>query len=131
MTRDRRASQPLQNTDLDFVRPQLIKTIEAAAKAATKTDAEAPDEADFRSYNVLQRLTYLLVIFVLVPLVLWTALAMSPDSMPLCPERLTGSEDGNPPFSRLHLGQPDMGELGVGECHPRDHVHIDLRALAE
>jgi thiosulfate reductase cytochrome b subunit len=31
-----------------------------------------------RSYNVLQRLSYLLVIFVLFPLVIWTGLAMSP-----------------------------------------------------
>jgi thiosulfate reductase cytochrome b subunit len=30
------------------------------------------------SYNVLQRLTYLSVIFVLIPLVVWTGLAMSP-----------------------------------------------------
>jgi thiosulfate reductase cytochrome b subunit len=30
------------------------------------------------SYNVLQKLTYLLVIFVLFPLVIWTGLAMSP-----------------------------------------------------
>lgn len=37
-----------------------------------------PDEADARSYNVLQRVTYLLVVFVLVPLVIWTGLAMSP-----------------------------------------------------
>jgi thiosulfate reductase cytochrome b subunit len=37
-----------------------------------------PDESDLRSYNVLQRATYLLVIFVLVPLVIWTGLAMSP-----------------------------------------------------
>jgi len=37
-----------------------------------------PDEADSRSYNVLQRVTYLLVIFILVPLVIWTGLAMSP-----------------------------------------------------
>jgi thiosulfate reductase cytochrome b subunit len=36
-----------------------------------------PDEAGFH-YNVLQRVTYLLVIFVLVPLVIWTGLAMSP-----------------------------------------------------
>ena len=36
-----------------------------------------PDEADLRSYNALQRITYLLVIFVLVPLVIWTGLAMS------------------------------------------------------
>ncbi len=33
---------------------------------------------DAQSYNVLQRLTYLLVIFVLFPLVIWTGLAMSP-----------------------------------------------------
>jgi len=30
------------------------------------------------SYNVLQRITYLLVIFVLFPLIVWTGLAMSP-----------------------------------------------------
>jgi thiosulfate reductase cytochrome b subunit len=35
-------------------------------------------EAEARSYNVLQRLTYLFVIFVLFPLVIWTGLAMSP-----------------------------------------------------
>ena len=35
-------------------------------------------EADALSYNVLQRLTYLSVIFVLFPLVIWTGLAMSP-----------------------------------------------------
>ena len=36
-----------------------------------------PEEADSSSYNVLQRVTYLLVIFVLFPLVIWTGLAMS------------------------------------------------------
>jgi thiosulfate reductase cytochrome b subunit len=35
-------------------------------------------EASVWSYNVLQRFTYLLVIFVLFPLVIWTGLAMSP-----------------------------------------------------
>jgi thiosulfate reductase cytochrome b subunit len=35
-------------------------------------------DADAWSYNVLQRLTYLLVIFVLFPLVISTGLAMSP-----------------------------------------------------
>jgi thiosulfate reductase cytochrome b subunit len=34
--------------------------------------------ADESSYNVLQRLTYVAVIFVFVPLVIWTGLAMSP-----------------------------------------------------
>jgi thiosulfate reductase cytochrome b subunit len=37
-----------------------------------------PDDDEAWSYNVLQRLTYLLVIFVLFPLVIWTGLAMSP-----------------------------------------------------
>jgi thiosulfate reductase cytochrome b subunit len=35
-------------------------------------------EEDAESYNLLQRLTYLFVIFVLFPLVVWTGLAMSP-----------------------------------------------------
>jgi thiosulfate reductase cytochrome b subunit len=37
-----------------------------------------PDEAEANSYNVVQRATYLIVIFVLFPLVIWTGLAMSP-----------------------------------------------------
>ena len=37
-----------------------------------------PDETDAWSYNILQRLTYLSVIFVLFPLAIWTGLAMSP-----------------------------------------------------
>lgn len=37
-----------------------------------------PAEAEAWSYNVLQRVAYLAVIFVLFPLVIWTGLAMSP-----------------------------------------------------
>ena len=37
-----------------------------------------PSEEETWSYNLLQRLTYLLVIFILFPLVIWTGLAMSP-----------------------------------------------------
>jgi thiosulfate reductase cytochrome b subunit len=37
-----------------------------------------PDPAESLSYNVLQRTTYMIVIFVLFPLVIWTGLAMSP-----------------------------------------------------
>jgi thiosulfate reductase cytochrome b subunit len=37
-----------------------------------------PSEAEAYSYNLLQRLAYLFVIFVLFPLVIWTGLAMSP-----------------------------------------------------
>jgi thiosulfate reductase cytochrome b subunit len=39
---------------------------------------QRPSDEEAWSYNVLQRLTYLLVIFVLFPLVIWTGLAMSP-----------------------------------------------------
>jgi thiosulfate reductase cytochrome b subunit len=37
-----------------------------------------PGQADASSYNSLQRLSYLFVIFVLFPLVIWTGLALSP-----------------------------------------------------
>jgi thiosulfate reductase cytochrome b subunit len=37
-----------------------------------------PSEQEGWSYNLLQRLSYLFVIFVLFPLVIWTGLAMSP-----------------------------------------------------
>jgi thiosulfate reductase cytochrome b subunit len=46
---------------------------------------EPPDEAEERSYNVLQRTAYLGVIFVLFPLVIWTGLAMSPAFTAACP----------------------------------------------
>lgn len=48
---------------------------EAIAKHAR---LKRPDEADAFSYNVLQRIAYLKVIFILFPLVIWTGLAMSP-----------------------------------------------------
>jgi len=37
-----------------------------------------PDRAEETSYNVLQRTAYVVVIFVLFPLVIWTGMAMSP-----------------------------------------------------
>jgi thiosulfate reductase cytochrome b subunit len=39
---------------------------------------ERPSAAEAWSYNVLQRISYLFVVFVLFPLVVWTGLAMSP-----------------------------------------------------
>jgi thiosulfate reductase cytochrome b subunit len=39
---------------------------------------QRPGEDEAWSYNILQRLAYLFVIFVLFPLVIWTGLAMSP-----------------------------------------------------
>ena len=50
---------------------------------------ERPGEADAWSYNVLQRVTYLFVIFVLFPLVIWTGLAMSPAFVSAVPATVT------------------------------------------
>ncbi len=47
---------------------------------------ERPGEAEAWSYNFLQRITYLFVIFVLFPLVIWTGLAMSPAFVSAIPE---------------------------------------------
>jgi thiosulfate reductase cytochrome b subunit len=48
-----------------------------------------PGEEEVWSYNVLQRITYLLVIFVLFPLVIWTGLAMSPAFVSAIPVTVT------------------------------------------
>jgi len=48
-----------------------------------------PSEAEAWSYNVLQRLTYLFVIFALFPLVIWTGLAMSPAFVSAVPATVT------------------------------------------
>ena len=56
---------------------------------------EKPDAAEARSYNAVQRATYLVVIFGLVPFVIWTGLAMSPAftaAMPLTVEALGGRQ---------------------------------------
>jgi thiosulfate reductase cytochrome b subunit len=49
-------------------------SVEIASHARFKR----PGEEQTWSYNVLQRIAYLVVIFVLFPLVIWTGLAMSP-----------------------------------------------------
>ena len=46
---------------------------------------QRPSESEAWSYNMLQRLTYLFVIFVLFPFVIWTGLAMSPAIVSACP----------------------------------------------
>ena len=48
-----------------------------------------PVAADAWSYNLVQRLTYILVIFVLFPLVIWTGLAMSPAFVAAVPSTVT------------------------------------------
>ena len=54
-----------------------------------------PDRAEERSYNVLQRTAYVVVIFVLFPVMIWTGLAMSPSftaAFPLTVELLGGRQ---------------------------------------
>ena len=48
-----------------------------------------PDPAEAWSYNVLQRISYLSVIFVLFPLAIWTGLAMSPAVVSAFPATVT------------------------------------------
>src|SRR5262249_2975045 len=58
-----------------------------------------PDESDHRSYNVLQRGTYLTVVFVLVPLVILTGLAMSPSfnsAVPWVVDGFVGRQSARP-----------------------------------
>jgi len=56
----------------DLSRASLAQDISRHLRLARPSTEEAA------SYNLLQRLTYLLVIFILFPLVIWTGLAMSP-----------------------------------------------------
>src|ERR1019366_9827704 len=48
-----------------------------------------PRKEEDWSYNPLQRLTYLLVIFVLFPMIIWTGLAMSPGITSAIPAAVT------------------------------------------
>ena len=60
-----------------------------SAAIATHLRFERPGQAGAESYNVLQRFTYLFVIFVLFPLVIWTGLAMSPAFVSAVPASVT------------------------------------------
>jgi len=50
---------------------------------------ERPGAAEAWSYNLLQRLSYLVVIFALFPMVIWTGLAMSPAFTSAVPASVT------------------------------------------
>jgi thiosulfate reductase cytochrome b subunit len=56
---------------------------------ANRLRFKRPSEEEAWSYNTLQRLTYLFVIFVLFPLVIWTGLAMSPAVASAFPSTVT------------------------------------------
>lgn len=51
---------------------------QAFRSVITKHLRREPTESESTSYNALQRVTYLVVIFVLFPLIIWTGLALSP-----------------------------------------------------
>ena len=50
---------------------------------------ERPTPAEAHSYNVLQRLAYAFVVFVMFPLMIWTGLAMSPSFTSAFPATVT------------------------------------------
>ncbi len=56
---------------------------------------ESPDAAEAHSYNAVQRTAYLVVTFILVPLVIWTGLALSPafnSAVPIAVNALGGRQ---------------------------------------
>src|SRR5262249_52687025 len=57
--------------------PSELAPRSVARAVAGHVGFKRPSEDEAWSYNLLQRLTYLLVIFVLFPLIIWTGLAMS------------------------------------------------------
>jgi thiosulfate reductase cytochrome b subunit len=61
-----------------FLAPSDLSPRRLGADIARHLHFQRPSEEEAWSYNLLQRLTYLLVVFVLFPLVIWTGLAMSP-----------------------------------------------------
>lgn len=66
------------------------RSLRALSRALTRHLKFArPAAAEAWSYNLVQRLTYLLVIFVLFPLVIWTGLAMSPAFVSAVPSTVT------------------------------------------
>ena len=57
--------------------PRAERSLSACWEVLTKYLRRTPPD-DAHSYNVMQRSAYLIVVFVLFPLVIWTGLAMSP-----------------------------------------------------
>jgi thiosulfate reductase cytochrome b subunit len=89
-----------------FRRNLLPSAAEVSPKRLTMAVAQhlryRPGEDEAWSYNVLQRLAYLIVIFVLFPLVIWTGLAMSPGFVSAFPSAVT-SLGGQQSARTLHF----------------------------
>src|SRR4051794_23969131 len=60
-----------------------------AKSIADRLRFRRPSESEAASYNALQRLAYLAVVFVLFPLLVWTGLAMSPAIVSVTPSVAT------------------------------------------
>jgi thiosulfate reductase cytochrome b subunit len=65
------------------------RSVQAFFRALVRHLRFARPVAADASYNLVQRLTYVLVIFVLFPLVIWTGLAMSPAFVSAVPSTVT------------------------------------------
>jgi len=63
---------------------------------------ETASEDDFASYNVLQRLSYATVVFLMMPAMIWTGLAMSPAATSVFPF-LAGALGGQQSARTLHF----------------------------
>jgi thiosulfate reductase cytochrome b subunit len=63
----------------DLLPARADRTWRALREVVAKYRRREPSEdAEFHSYNAAQRMAYVSVIFVMIPLVIWTGLAMSP-----------------------------------------------------
>ncbi len=80
----------------DLVPARADRTVRAFWNVIASYIRRVPaDDADGRAYNVVQRVAYLSVIFVLFPLVIWTGLAMSPaftSAIPVAASALGGRQ---------------------------------------
>jgi thiosulfate reductase cytochrome b subunit len=74
----------------------------ALSAALTNHVRLQPTRGGTASYNVLQRLTYLVVVFVLFPLMIWTGLAMSPALTSVIPA-LVSVLDGQQSARTMHF----------------------------
>jgi thiosulfate reductase cytochrome b subunit len=69
--------------------PSDLSPRELAGALSRHLRFRRPSEEEAWSYNAVQRVTYLLVIFVFFPLVIWTGLAMSPGFTSVVPAAVT------------------------------------------
>ena len=78
-----------------FPRKADLSWREFSSSIADHLRFKRPSAAEAWSYNLLQRLTYLFVVLILFPLVIWTGLAMSPafvSAFPLTVTSLGGQQ---------------------------------------